>query len=275
MSELTLVQSAPDGVTAVPALTEAERGDVEALAGLLAKAIDRNGYGKYREQLSGGIAREAAEARQIPVDRLEWRHLASVEVEEGEVAALTAWGDVMRAAREELSSGHRAAMVCMGSDAMPMDRARFLVLRESFAAEWSPVNGIEWALVDQMCQAATAQSYWTEVLTQRTQNTAAQDLRDRTKLSQQEQWFKFGEYLPERVSEAESMQTAMGMVDRWNRVFLRCLRQLRDLRRFNVVIQNAGQVNVGQQQVNVSKPKEVLAGKQRAKKRRTATAKSE
>ena len=44
------------------------------------------------------------------------------------------------------------------------------------------------------------------------------------------------------------------MVDRFNRLLLRTLRALRDLRRYSsqVVVQNANQVNVGQQQVNVS-----------------------
>ena len=44
------------------------------------------------------------------------------------------------------------------------------------------------------------------------------------------------------------------MVDRFNRVFLHTLRALRDRRRGPqpVFVQNAGQVNVGQQQVNVA-----------------------
>jgi hypothetical protein len=46
----------------------------------------------------------------------------------------------------------------------------------------------------------------------------------------------------------------MAMVERWNRVFLRTLRALRDFRRYapTVMIQNAGQVNIGSQQVNVA-----------------------
>ncbi len=44
------------------------------------------------------------------------------------------------------------------------------------------------------------------------------------------------------------------MVDRFNRLFLRTLRALRDLRRYApaVTIQNAGQVNIGAQQVNAA-----------------------
>jgi hypothetical protein len=44
------------------------------------------------------------------------------------------------------------------------------------------------------------------------------------------------------------------MVDRFNRLFMRTLRGLRDLRRYaiKVTIQRAQQVNIGEQQVNVA-----------------------
>ena len=44
------------------------------------------------------------------------------------------------------------------------------------------------------------------------------------------------------------------MADRFHRIFLRTLRALRDLRRYAgpVIVQQAGQVNVGGQQVNVT-----------------------
>ena len=65
---------------------------------------------------------------------------------------------------------------------------------------------------------------------------------------------KHEKWLPPRVTEAEAIEQAMGMAERWNRMFLRTLRALRDLRRYaaTVMIQNAGQVNIGGQQVNVA-----------------------
>jgi hypothetical protein len=42
------------------------------------------------------------------------------------------------------------------------------------------------------------------------------------------------------------------MIERFNRLFVRDLRALRDLRRVAVVVGNAGQVNVAENQVNVS-----------------------
>ena len=54
-------------------------------------------------------------------------------------------------------------------------------------------------------------------------------------------------------SEADAVDQAHRLADGYNRQFLRVLRQLRDLRRYApVVIQNAQQVNLGNQQVNVS-----------------------
>jgi len=54
-------------------------------------------------------------------------------------------------------------------------------------------------------------------------------------------------------SEADAVDQAYRLTDGYNRQFLRVLRQLRDFRRHSsVVIQNAQQVNVGNQQLNVS-----------------------
>ena len=52
------------------------------------------------------------------------------------------------------------------------------------------------------------------------------------------------------------MEEAAAMADRFHRMFLRTLRALRDLRRYGgpVIVQQAGQVNVGGQQVNVAVP---------------------
>ena len=56
------------------------------------------------------------------------------------------------------------------------------------------------------------------------------------------------------MADAQALEQAAAMVDRFNRLQLRTLRQLRDLRRYApaVVIQNADQVNIGEQQINLS-----------------------
>jgi hypothetical protein len=61
------------------------------------------------------------------------------------------------------------------------------------------------------------------------------------------------EYEKEQLRR-KAVEQAAAMVDRFNRIFLRTLRALRDLRRYSptVVVQNAEQVNVGRRQVNVT-----------------------
>ena len=52
------------------------------------------------------------------------------------------------------------------------------------------------------------------------------------------------------------MELAATMADRFQKMFVRALRALRDLRRYapTVVVQHAQQVNLGQQQLNVNRP---------------------
>jgi uncharacterized protein YggE len=54
---------------------------------------------------------------------------------------------------------------------------------------------------------------------------------------------------------ADAIDQAHRLADGYNRQFLRVLRQLRDLRRYAppVIVNNGGQVNVANQQVNVAK----------------------
>ncbi len=62
-----------------------------------------------------------------------------------------------------------------------------------------------------------------------------------------------GEWNPPRISDSDAINQAAAMADRFNRIFLRSIRALRDLRRYSatVIVQNAGNVNVAEQQVNV------------------------
>jgi hypothetical protein len=57
-----------------------------------------------------------------------------------------------------------------------------------------------------------------------------------------------------RQSDADALQQAAEMVDRFNRIFLRTLRALSDLRRHGptVIVKKGGQLNVAEQQVNLA-----------------------
>jgi len=177
-----------------------------------------------------------------PPDQLAWWGL-SLLVERSPDQGYAAWERVKREARQELATGHRAARA-LEWDGTPWERARFLALREAFRAEWRPGGGLEATLVDTLAQAHSTYLFWLERLhVQATGEAKVEDHKLRTE----------GYWQPPRVRTAEAMEQAAAMADRFNRLFLRTLRALRDLRRYAgpVIVQQAGQVNVGAQQVNV------------------------
>jgi len=172
-----------------------------------------------------------------------WCELQSL-TERDPVRQEQCWQEMKQAAADELQSGHRAAEAVEASSIRPWERAQFLSLRDSLATEWKPQTGIEWMLIDTMAQAYTSQLMWQQRVT--LWSTLEPDNDNRT-VKENGQWH------PPRVDVSDAIEEAARMVDRFNRMVLRTLRALRDLRRYtpNVIVQNAGQVNVGEQQVNV------------------------
>jgi len=101
-------------------------------------------------------------------------------------------------------------------------------------------------MVEMLAVAYSLQMYW---------STVAHEQAIRTNDAQREalKRYEAGGWKSPYQSEADAIEQAHRLADGYNRQFLRVLRQLRDLRRYApVVIQNAQQVNVGSQQLNVS-----------------------
>jgi hypothetical protein len=176
-----------------------------------------------------------------PVDQLSWYALQSV-MERDPALALAGWERIKQTACEELTGGHRAAAV-FDFDGEPWDRAQFLAIRASFREQWQPQGGVEDALIDGMAQMYSGYLYWfgqLHVSATTEGKVAVHDLKEN------------GHWVPPRVEVAEWIEQAGTMVERFNRLFLRTLRALRDLRRYapTVIVQNAGQVNVGAVQKN-------------------------
>jgi hypothetical protein len=123
----------------------------------------------------------------------------------------------------------------------PYERAQMLALRDELRRDWQPQNGIEAAIIEQMALAHWQYFQWINRLTT-LENMHDQHLRRDA----------HGEATLPRVSQAQASDTAAQMSDRFNRIFLRCVRSLRDLRRYPVTV-NApgGQVNIGEKQVNI------------------------
>jgi hypothetical protein len=175
------------------------------------------------------------------VDWLELHHVAQTDPER----ATARWEEIKRAALDELRTGHRAARAVETLNFGAWPRAQFLALREELGAEWVPRNGIERQLIDTMAHAQAGYLYWLRLLTMRSQlESVNSDRRHREE----------GRWEAPRQRDAEALEQAAGMVDRFNRLFLRTLRSLCEMRRRGgpVIVQNGGQMNVAQQQVNLS-----------------------
>jgi hypothetical protein len=177
-------------------------------------------------------------------ERIGWLDLNGLANQDPEAGACR-WEEVKRAARDELHSGHRAARAFR--DTSPFERAQFLALRDDLARQWRPQGGIEVQLVETMALAQTGWLFWLRALSNLA--VVGPELSGR---DAREEW---GTVTP-RLTEGEAMERAAAMAERFNRIFLRTLRALCELRKRvpNVVVQNAGQVNVGAQQVNVAQP---------------------
>lgn len=179
-----------------------------------------------------------------PADQVSWIGLSSVMAANPELVQRTL--DRIRAeADDELRSGNRAAKA-VESGGSPWKRAQFLALVNSLGDDWRPRSGIERMLIDTLAQAQTEYLIWMERLHGMTVHEAARvDKRIRSD----------GEWTAPRVRDAEAFTQAMDMVDRFNRLIMRTVRTLKDLRRTPsaVVVQQADQINVARQQVNVSR----------------------
>jgi hypothetical protein len=186
------------------------------------------------------------EALNAAPEDVTWTAMARLEDQQpGSFAIL--WERLKEYARDELESGQRAASVAIG-DHRAISRARFLVLREKYIAEWQPRNVLESQMIDAICQAQTIREYWMTLATERVAVECEIEMF----------WVEFsGKRSEKRVDGSESAREAREEAERWDRVFIRAVRALRDLRRYSptVIVNNqGGQVNVagdGGQQTSV------------------------
>jgi hypothetical protein len=223
-------------------------GGAGSLAREMARAYERM-VDYYRRELSpaeadaralGGGDLDRLEA--TPADQLSWFDLGGATRLDPERAGAI-WERAVAAARDELTSGHRAARA-VESDGGPWQRAQFAALLEEFVADWQPRGGIERALVETLAQAYTNQLYWTGRMTILSGTEARRQDRETTRR---------GEWSPPTIEAAAAIDQAAAMVDRFNRLFVRTLKVLRDGRRNApaVVVQNGGQLNLAQAQLNI------------------------
>ena len=200
----------------------------------------------------------------IPFDSISFVSLGELWTVDPKVAQ-SVWEMLKSEAMAEFESGHLASRSLTPVDCMrdPWTVACYLGLRESLAEEWNPRGGMELSLIDMLAQAFLQYQYWVGQSVLRTQT------EPRTEPPEYTEWKTFrrvehkamgwppGYWDIPYVHEQEAVEHAAQMADRWNRIYMRTLRNLRDLRRFQVpvTINNPHQVNIaadGGQQVNVS-----------------------
>lgn len=157
---------------------------------------------------------------------------------------IAAWAHLRAEARAELASGHRTAHA-LEWNGRPLDRARFLAIRDSFRDTSPPQNGIEAALVDTAAEAFSDFLQWTELLHTQAGSEVAGE-RDSLE--------RHGSWSPARLSSVEAIEHSSKMVERAHKRLLQTIKMLHDLQRTRATIFVGGgaQINVGQQQVNVA-----------------------
>jgi hypothetical protein len=236
----------------------------------------------FRSEQGGALsleaAREAAYSRKydeaeasvqlnqllsVPSDKIKFEQLWMLHQNSAPMAE-NLWELIKRQAQREFESGHRAGAVFEPADYMTdaWNRASYLGLRESLCKEWQPKGGIELTMIDAVAQAWLQLQFWTKesVLRSRTkarevdyklQNQKKMDNERNKNRPPNELWD-----IP-LVSEQSAVEHAAQMADRWQRMYFRAIRNLRDWRRYTpqVTINNPNQVNIannGGQQINVS-----------------------
>jgi len=247
-----------ESLTSPATLTEQE---TDSLAHEMAQAYRRMAA-FYRDQLqlSGPEAdarargtdyttREAAEDRQRildrPPDQVSWFDLNRL-IERNPDDMIAVWSRIKAQVREELASGYRTAHA-LDWNSRPWQQARFLAIRDSFRASIPPQNGIQSALID---TAAEAFGDYLELTEHFHMQISSEVETEQHRLEQEGGW------TPPRLSMAESIEQSSKLAERAHKRFLQTIKMLHDLRRLTptVYVGNAGQINVGSQQVNVASP---------------------
>jgi hypothetical protein len=187
------------------------------------------------------------ELLQMPLGEITWDALFDADEQEPGTFALV-WERMLQVADDGLQSGHRAAAIVTAGQP-PMAEARFLVLLRSFVKDWEPENSIEMRLIEAMAQAWMMREHWFQIAMQRVSFEC-----------ERESWrvLEQGKWAAREADGGEELRQALEYTDKFDRVYLRTVRSLRDLRRYSaaVTINNAKQVNIaldGGQQTNVGK----------------------
>jgi hypothetical protein len=219
----------------------------------------------YRENVTDEEAAELLDSiMRMPTEQINFRHLLELNANSPRTAQ-NLWETIKHEAKNEFESGHRAAAAFEPADYMAdaWNRASYLGLRESLIEEWQPKGGIELTMIDAVAQAYLQLQFWTTESVKRAKTQPRQenerfaDWKKWNKEVSPKQWSREGHWDLPLVTEQAAIEQAAQMADRWQRMYFRAIRSLRDWRRYTpqVTINNPNQVNIatdGGQQINVA-----------------------
>jgi hypothetical protein len=239
-----------------------QEGEVQGMVARAAREFDYAAEFYLKRPMTPDEARERARtlhdenraeyAESLPVDKLDWGHMAALAGVSMQKAIET-WEAIKQKAREDIASGVYISET-ITPDASPIERARLFAIREELQDGWKPTNGIEHTLIDMMGLSFYLYLHWTAILYMRTTNES----NEREQMQRQSPYSHERKWKVPRFDEGMAVDQATRLADGYNRQFLRTLRTLRDLRRYAqptppvIVNQQGGQVNVANQQLNVA-----------------------
>jgi hypothetical protein len=194
-----------------------------------------------------------------PPEQVSWITLSTLLEQEPE-RGQALWQRLKNEAAEEYATGMRTARaVEPPGRGRPWDRARFASLVNALRASLAPRGAVEELLVQQMAAVQEGWLRWQAIATERAEQDAWEGERDRRRAlenmgpAQRERYEADYGWLPPRLGTAEAIEQAVLIADRYQRAFLRLLKAYRDNRRqFGALIVAGGQVNIGEQQVNLA-----------------------
>jgi hypothetical protein len=238
-----------------------ESNDVQSIASELARAYAHMAA-FYRDQLqlpgqeadarargldlsSQEAAEDVARIRNRPPDQVNWFDLNRLAERDPELVA-EVWSNLRMEARKELESGHRTAEALEWKGG-PWARVRFLAIRDSLRQGSLPENGIEAALIDSAAEAFADYLEWTAHFHML---SGSEVESERRQVERDSRWS------PPRLSMAQAIEQAAKLAERAHQRFLRTVKMLHELQRVSstLYVTQAGQINVGSQQMNIAQP---------------------
>ena len=206
------------------------------------------------------------------VDNLSWYGLDRVFRANPDLAEQV-WNEVKEAAARDFTSGHFAAELFERTDWQKnvWKRAHFVAVFQMMVESYKPRDAIEHQMVEMAAVEYFLWRHWTAEHMQRAITEPRRESYDYNEWreKQKETWCRYsgqkrpiegqwiaGAWELPYQREADAVQQAAELADRFRRAYHASIRALRDWRRYPVIVQNAGQVNIaadGGQQVNLQK----------------------